>query len=540
MSDELDVRVKSIIEADEAASVKRIKAQMPSIENGIKDKPIKVSVEMNESSSAKNVKGQFKNLEAALKTKPIKITLGVDIAASMRAIKAAIPEIQNAFKGAPIKIPFVVDPKAAAKAAREATKAADEAARKATSSSKGGRSVAGDNYQARILQKRVEGLKYAESKAGLPNKLDWSGFEKAFNTGDIKAARSEFRLLSLDFSNFNKMVRGSLDNQIKDLPLKISGASSAATDLIKKFSSLQSRGGIIPADAISSIESLKGKLTELANVKVGEGGVDTRTYLETFRELEGELKKVQAVYKETYSTFRTQQIDIGAEKLQVSLKKVQERLIGMRSLWGKAFKNQDLRNEWQGLFDTATNGSVKTEAQMRLLTQSIGVMSEKIKGAGLNQKTFWGQMSQNFQKFTQWFAVGTLVAGATREIRAMIDAVKAVDVQMTELRKVTDETSATYDKFFASASKRAVELATSLDKYIGTVADFSRMGYDIASAQKLADVATIYYNVGDGIQSMEESSSSVISTLKAFNMTADQSTKIIDIFNEVGKVCCRL
>jgi TP901 family phage tail tape measure protein len=105
---------------------------------------------------------------------------------------------------------------------------------------------------------------------------------------------------------------------------------------------------------------------------------------------------------------------------------------------------------------------------------------------------------------------------------------------MTELRKVTDEVASSYDKFFVRASKRSVELATSLDKYIGSVADFARMGFSIPQAETLADAATIYYNVGDGLDSMSAATNSIISTLKAYNLEADQAARVTDIFNEVS------
>lgn len=62
----------------------------------------------------------------------------------------------------------------------------------------------------------------------------------------------------------------------------------------------------------------------------------------------------------------------------------------------------------------------------------------------------------------------------------------------------------------------------------------SRMGYSLSDAEDLSDTFTIYKNVGDGIKDIEQASSSVISTMKAFGIEASNSMSIVDKFNEVS------
>ena len=64
---------------------------------------------------------------------------------------------------------------------------------------------------------------------------------------------------------------------------------------------------------------------------------------------------------------------------------------------------------------------------------------------------------------------------------------------------------------------------------------FARLGYTLDEATSLADSANLYKNVGDGITDINEASQSIISTMKAFNIEADDSISIVDKFNEVGK-----
>lgn len=62
---------------------------------------------------------------------------------------------------------------------------------------------------------------------------------------------------------------------------------------------------------------------------------------------------------------------------------------------------------------------------------------------------------------------------------------------------------------------------------------FARLGYTLEEATTLADVATVYKNVGDGLEDINEASQSIISTMKAFNIEAKDAMSIADMFNAV-------
>lgn len=109
-----------------------------------------------------------------------------------------------------------------------------------------------------------------------------------------------------------------------------------------------------------------------------------------------------------------------------------------------------------------------------------------------------------------------------------------LDTAMTELKKVTDETNATYQKFLMGASSRARELGATITDIVNATASFARLGYGIDDASKLADAAVVYKHVGDGIASIDQASESIIATMQAFGVQAQDVMTIVDKFNEVG------
>jgi len=141
-----------------------------------------------------------------------------------------------------------------------------------------------------------------------------------------------------------------------------------------------------------------------------------------------------------------------------------------------------------------------------------------------------GTIRQFFRAFTG----GSVVYKFVSAIRQGITSVKNLDLAMTELRKVTDETEQTYDRFVKTASQSAGKIGSTVTDYVNATADFARLGYSLSESAGLAESALIYKNVGDGINNVEDATESIISTLKAFNIEAQDSMLIVDKFNEIG------
>lgn len=69
---------------------------------------------------------------------------------------------------------------------------------------------------------------------------------------------------------------------------------------------------------------------------------------------------------------------------------------------------------------------------------------------------------------------------------------------------------------------------------IRRVSVLARLGYNLEDATKISDSAVMFKQVGDGVQSMDDATSDIISAMKAFNIEADKSLTITDRYNEVG------
>lgn len=161
--------------------------------------------------------------------------------------------------------------------------------------------------------------------------------------------------------------------------------------------------------------------------------------------------------------------------------------------------------------------------------------------AGKMGQSFMGRLSQTYQRLVSYGVITSVFFQISNAMRSVYDNVVNIDTAMTQLRKVTDETDATYDKFFDGVNDRAKNIGATMADTINASADFARLGYDIDTASQMADAALVYKNVGDNITDISQASESLTSTIqafKSFGIEASDAMGVVDRFNEVGKDYC--
>ena len=228
------------------------------------------------------------------------------------------------------------------------------------------------------------------------------------------------------------------------------------------------------------------------------------------------INEVISAYKKV-STYIDKNPRVDGTELE-QLKLMREQLLG---IWN------DSKNAADGMANIS-------KADLRKILSDFDALDASITESGKKGNTLVRIISSAYKKFGGWMLVTRSLMLMVNNFKQMVTNVRALDAAMTELKKVTDETRATYAQFFNEAAVRARSLGTTLTDTITATADFARLGYSISEAAELADAALVYKNVGDGINDISEASESVISTMKAFGIEAANVMTIVDKFNEVG------
>ena len=293
--------------------------------------------------------------------------------------------------------------------------------------------------------------------------------------------------------------------------------------LENRFNSLATK----PEAVRIAIDSVKQALVAL---KAADGTDELIASNEAYKEI---LKQVEAQLKQLELTERGSN---NADKFNAAKEAAMRRLNSLfseGSAAAKVYGNtvEQLRNELNSC------GNIQG---VQNVTRKINALGTEIKNTHIQTKT-WGENIKNqFSKYSTYFSVASVIMYSVQALRSMFEQVKAIDSAMTELKKVTDETDASYNQFLSNAASRAKEIGTTIDGLVQSTADFARLGYNFKDAAGLAEVANIYAVVGDEIEGVEQATESLISTMAAFkdeaaNMSnSDFAMSIIDKFNEIG------
>lgn len=174
-------------------------------------------------------------------------------------------------------------------------------------------------------------------------------------------------------------------------------------------------------------------------------------------------------------------------------------------------------------------------AEARLREINTEAKKLHVNMAQVNKIGFSGfdKLKQGMDSFKSWLSATSIVMSGISTARKMASAVYDIDTAMTELDKVSDSTLSELNRSLEKSTETAKKYGAAVDEVINATADWSRLGYDLPDAEYLAEVATIYKNVGDGID-IDTANQSLESTLQGFQLDADEALSIIDKFNEVA------
>ncbi len=177
---------------------------------------------------------------------------------------------------------------------------------------------------------------------------------------------------------------------------------------------------------------------------------------------------------------------------------------------------------------------ISTPSELKQWNKEFDEFNTKVIAAGKHTASFADKLKKAFENFASFFSASRIIYEVIEKIKQVIENISQLDSAMVELRKVTDASENEFVSFLERTKQKAVELGATVTDLVSATADFSRLGFSLKDAEKLGEVATIYANVGDDVENIEQATSSLISTMKGFNIEASNAESIIDKLNEVG------
>lgn len=339
--------------------------------------------------------------------------------------------------------------------------------------------------------------------------------QKSFEQ-QIKDSRNKARL-----NTVNSAVRTSQD--VLDNAMTIEGLSPESINRIKelsievnklqnKYTEINAKGGVV------SDEDQKDVVNQIANVKKLSSEVN---------DLVKEYNNMNDDNAKTIGKFNGQLNGASIDEYKRQLTEaVMAATNGKASIKGFDAKTKTLTYSLKAGSHEFTNYT----AAVRDADGTLVSMQKETK----KTETFIESITRKTKEIGTYLISSLSLYDVVNKFRQGIQYVREIDSALVELRKVTDETEESYDRFLQTASKTGAKIGSTISDYTRATATFAKLGYSIDMASEMAEAAIIYQNVGDGIESADAAAESIISTMKGFGLQASDAMSIVDKFNQVG------
>lgn len=330
-----------------------------------------------------------------------------------------------------------------------------------------------------------------------------------------------------------------LTAEMKELMLQAGSIRSAYKSVTNTTE--RSVNGVNISEITSKYTELQQEIEAMNRV----GATSANSHIEKVRELEAAMR---SLLNQAKSADKVNLVpgSTDSEKALTKVRNLLAEITRIQREWSAAVNGvssdayarlSDYVKELNNLKDSLSSGNIsKSDFNLSFdsISAGVGTAKKEIRAAGEATRSWSDHFGDLSKKFASWLSATQVVSAIWNMMKKMVSSVIEIDSAMTELKKVTDATDATYDRFLTNAASRAKEVGATISDVVNSTADFARLGYSIDEASTLADTAIVYKNVADGISDISEASESIISTMKAFDIEAENSMTIADKYNEVS------
>lgn len=288
-------------------------------------------------------------------------------------------------------------------------------------------------------------------------------------------------------------------------------------DATKKLSSYTNDSVYTP----EFIERVNSKITEIERLEITKPKDVAR------------LKEIDSEVKEIVDDSKLLENKLVKQDSKIADIISQMKIFAAQNTNMSSAQKQALNDNIKYAEELSNSGNTNAQA-IEKIKSSFAELRAEVNTTGRAGKNFLGQIKNRLTDINSKFIAQFLSwQDWIKYLKQAAQIVTQINTNIVELAKVSEQSSKQIYKDFNSYADIAKNMGSTISDTISATADWSRNGYTIPDAKKLAEVALLYKNVGDGID-INEANESLISTLRGFKLEADQAEHIVDVFNEVS------
>lgn len=378
---------------------------------------------------------------------------------------------------------------------------------------------------------------------------------------DLSKAKSDIDKFLSSYKNDKLKISVAFDtknNELSKIQKEINQLKSHPIDIKVKASGLNNL-----KKTQNDFKILKNLANEIGQKKVKIASLDSNKNSNQIKELSSQLRKLQSDYDVLYSSFSKNLSTSQIGQLNNILGKSSDRVAELNAKTKDLAENMSKATKPFNQLDAVTAGNKtlnwlneNTKAakeygevlenlarkqksatdgdELANYNKQVKSIISEAQAKGLAGKSAIDEIGRAFKQIGQFTSVYGLLQNVIYEVpQQMIQAVKDINKSQIELTKVSTASTSELSSYWDRAVESAKKYGSTVSDVINSTADWSRLGYSLKDAEKLSDATTLLNNVGDNM-TQESSSSGLISTLRGFQLQAEQAESIVDKVNEIA------
>ena len=377
--------------------------------------------------------------------------------------------------------------------------------------------------QSKIGQKTNNSSASNQKKDAFPDKDDSASVESATNS-----IKEENNVLEQNTQKVKENTQAKKENanvNLNKYDKRLDSYNGKVTKYKTTIDRLKDGGWASDTyeKSVNAVEKAVGKYETLLNkLKNKDASLVTNKDIEELNEYESAIKKAIA----TVTNMSAAEKGYNAVSGQKELDKIHKFLNENSKMSSRA------KAQIKAFYKEIESGNPSMSLD-KIHTEIMKIVNAEVE-AGRGGKSFFNTLKNSgFHQIAAQMAGMVGVYDVINVIKQAASTVTELNTQITELAKVSEQSSKQIYADFDSYADIAKEVRGTISDTIAATADWSKNGYSIPGAKQLAEVSQLYKNVGDGID-IDTANESLISTLKGFKLEAKEAEHIVDVFNEVS------
>jgi polyhydroxyalkanoate synthesis regulator phasin len=175
----------------------------------------------------------------------------------------------------------------------------------------------------------------------------------------------------------------------------------------------------------------------------------------------------------------------------------------------------------------AITEQVNKTKQLKSAQQSLNVSTKK-------SVSLFQDFTATFMKMAKFNTINLIYDAIINSMSEMVEVTEKLNAATVEFQKVSDLSGESLQAYKEHLGELGAEVGRTMSEMIEGSTTFRKSGFTDEESAQLAKINAMFQNIADEELSASDAAQILISTMKGFNLTANEVEHVADVINEVS------